>query len=169
MKNIAIKLAAVGFLALMPLAPQAFAGHGGSAAAINAAVASGSQDAIIGEIEHAENLMCAECVQTVTSLTADPRLEVRQVAAWWFARRPALMNDLAAGFLNDLAHGDTTHVRNAADFLGRTRTNSALPQLKAAIGRSDIGAEGRLAIVRAAGFIAPGSRKPPAARRSSSS
>jgi HEAT repeat protein len=152
MKNIGIKLAAVAALALAP--SVAFAGKGGSAAAIQAAVASTSTDAIIAEVERAESLMCEECIQTLTNLTEDPRLAVRDVAAWWFARRPALKDMLATQFVSDLPHGDTVKVRNAADFLGRTKTYTALPQLRAAIHRGDLGTDAKLALVRAAGFMA---------------
>src|ERR1044071_8108979 len=132
MKNIALKVAAVGLLGLASLAPStAFAGKGGSAAAIQAAVASRSTDAIIAEIERAESLICEECIQTITGLTEDSRFAVREVAAWWFARRPALKEMLATQFLADLPTGTTIQVRNAADFLGRTRTFTALPQLGA--------------------------------------
>jgi len=61
-----------------------------------------------------------------------------------------LVNQFAA----DLPRGTTIQVRNAADFLGRTRTLTALPQLRAAIHRADLGVEGRLALVRAVGFMA---------------
>jgi HEAT repeat protein len=152
MKNIAIKLAAVAVLALAPSA--AFAGKGGSAEAIDAAVSSGSTDAIIAEVERAESLLCPKCIQTMTALTEDPRFAVREVAAWWFARRPALKDMLATQFAGDLPTGGTVAVRNAADFLGRTKTYTALPRLRAAIHRGDLGAEAKLALVRAAGFMA---------------
>jgi hypothetical protein len=151
MKNIGIKLAAVVALALAPSA--ALAGKGGSAAAIQAAVASSSVDAIVAEVERAESLLCEECIQTMTNLTEDSRYAVREVAAWWFAKRPALRDMLAAQFSADLS-GDTTKVRNAADFLGRTRTYTALPQLRAAAARGGLGVEARLALVRAVGFMA---------------
>ena len=152
MKNIGIKIAAVAVLAFAPSA--AFAGKGGSAAAIDAAVSSGSTDAIVAEVERAESLLCPQCIQTMTNLTEDSRFAVREVAAWWFARRPALKDMLASQFADDLTTGDTIKVRNAADFLGRTRTFTALPQLRTAIHRSDLGSEGKLALVRAAGFMA---------------
>jgi len=152
MKNIGTKIAAVAFLVLAPAA--AYAGKGGSAAAIQAAVRSTSTDAIIAEVERAEGLMCTECIQTLTNLTEDARYEVREVAAWWFAKRPALKDMLAAQFVGELPQGDTIKVRNAADFLGRTKTYTALPQLRAAIHRSDLGVEAKLALVRAAGFMA---------------
>jgi HEAT repeat protein len=152
MKNIGIKIAAVAVLVLAPSA--AFAGKGGSAAAIQAAVDSGSTDAITAEAERAESLMCEECIQTMTNLTEDSRFAVREVAAWWFARRPGLKDMLAAQFAADLPSGGTIKVRNAADFLGRTKTYTALPQLRAAIHRGDLGSEAKIALVRAAGFMA---------------
>ena len=151
MKNIVIQLAAVGLLALAPSA--AFAGKGGSAALIQSAVDSHSVDAIIAEIERTESLICEDCVDIVTRLTEDPRLAVRDVAAWWFARRPGLKDMLVTQFVGELPHGDTIKVRNAADFLGRTRTFTALPQLRTAIQRPDLGTEARLALVRAVGYM----------------
>lgn len=154
MKNIALKVAAVGLLGLASLVPSvALAGKGGSAAAIQAAVASRSVDAIIAEVERSESLICPDCLDTMTALTEDSRYAVREVAAWWFARRPALKDMLATQFLDDLPKGDTIKVRNAADFLGSTRTLSSLPQLRTAMHRSDLGVEARLALVRAAGVM----------------
>jgi HEAT repeat protein len=150
MKNI-IKLAAVGLLALAPSA--ALAGKGGSASAIQAAMASGSSDAIAAELERTESLICEDCAALVTVLTEDSRYSVREVAAWWFGRRPALRDMLVDGFIADLPHGDTIKVRNAADFLGRTRTLSAIAPLRAAIHRGDLGVEARLAVVRAVGYM----------------
>lgn len=148
MKNIAPKLAAVAFL--LCLASPAFAGKGGSAGKIRQAISSGSVDAIIAEIERAEGLACGECVQLVTNLTEDDRYEVREVAAWWFAKRPAMAKMLVPGFVDDLGKGNSIAVRNAADFLGATITYTSLPALRAAIKRSDIDANAKLALVRAA-------------------
>lgn len=149
MKNIAIQLAALVLLAASP----ASAGKGGSAEKIQRAVASGSSDAIVAEVERAEGLICLDCIDVVTRLTEDPRYQVREVAAWWFAKRPALMKMLAEQFVDELATGDTVKVRNAADFLGRTRLYSTLPQLAAAT-RRDVGPEAKLALVRAARYMA---------------
>lgn len=151
MKNIAIQLAAVGLLALG--SAPALAGKGGSAERIQAAVASGSTDAIAAELERTESLICEACVPLVTALTEDTRYSVREVAAWWFSRRPGLRDMLVDGFVADLPHGDTTKVRNAADFLGRNRTLSAIAPLRAAIHRTDLGVEARLAVVRAIGSM----------------
>ena len=151
MKNIAIQLAAVGLLALT--SSPALAGRGGSAERIQAAVVSGSTAAIAAELERTESLICEECIPLVTALTEDARYDVREVAAWWFSRRPGLRDMMIDGFVADLPHGDTTKVRNAADFLGRNRTLSAIAPLRAAIHRTDLGVEARLAVVRAIGYM----------------
>jgi HEAT repeat protein len=152
MKNIGIKIAAVALLALAPSA--ALAGRGGSADAIRAAVSSTSIDAIVAEVERTEGLLCHDCIDVMTRLTEDSRYAVREVAAWWFAKRPVFKEMLATQFAADLPQGDTIRVRNAADFLGRTRTFTALPQLRAAIQRTGLGVEARIALVRAVGFMA---------------
>lgn len=157
MKNIGTKLAAVAFVLFA--ATPAFAGKGGSAARIRDAVNSTSIDAITAEIERAESLMCPDCVPIVTNLLEDNRYEVREVAAWWFAKRPALKDMMVPGFLEDLKSGNTVAVRNAADFLGRTMTFTSLPALRDAIKR-DVGAEGKLAMVRAVKYMGHRSGNP---------
>ena len=152
MKNIGTKLAAVAFLVCV--ASPAYAGKGGSAASIQQAIASTSQDAIIAEVERTEGLMCAECVQLVTNLTEDNRFAVREVAAWWFAKRPALKDLMVSQMKDDLVYGDSMHVRNAADFLGAVVQYDALPNLRTAITRGNLSTDAKLAIVRAVGFMA---------------
>src|SRR5690606_38782258 len=147
MKNIGTQLAAVALVLATAVGP-AYAGKGGSAGLIRSAIQSGSVDAIIAEIERAESLMCGECVDLVAGLLDDERYEVREGAAWWFAKRPALKDAMAQQFVVELASGDTIQTRNAADFLGRTKTYTALPALRVAIGRQ-LGAEAKVAIVRA--------------------
>jgi HEAT repeat protein len=158
MKNIGTKLAAVTFV-LFAAASPAVAGKGGSAERIRDAVNSTSVDAITAEIERAESLMCPDCVPIVTNLLEDNRYEVREVAAWWFAKRPALKDMMVPGFLEDLKSGNTVAVRNAADFLGRTMTYTSLPALRDAIKR-DVGAEGKIAMVRAVKYMGHRSGNP---------
>jgi HEAT repeat protein len=150
--NISKKLAAVAFV-LLAGAP-AYAGKGGSNGQIVAAVKSGSVDAIVAEVERAEALVCPDCVGTVINLLEDNRFQVREVAAWWFAKRPGAKEQLATQFKAELATAGSISVRNAADFLGRVRQFDALPQLRVAIKRADLSAEAKLAIVRAVAFMA---------------
>jgi HEAT repeat protein len=155
MNTIGTKLAAVGLVALATLtlhATRAAAGTGGSAAGMQAAIASGSTDAIIAEVERAEGLVCPDCVDVVTRLTEDPRYQVREVAAWWFAKRPALKDMMVEQMAVDLASGTPAQIRNAADFLGAVVEYQSLTGLKAAMARGDAGA--RLAIVHAVGRMA---------------
>lgn len=150
MKTIS-KLAAI---ALTVFTIPAFAGKGGSNAKIVAAVQSGSQDAIIAEVERAEGLVCDDCIQTVTNLTEDNRFAVREVAAWWFAKRPGLAKVMGETFKADLIGGDSFHVRNAADFLGSVVDYTALPALRQAITRTGLTTEAKLSIVHAVGYLA---------------
>ncbi len=153
MKTLSTKLAAAALLTLAFASSPALAGKGGSAAKIRDAVNSHSVDAITAEVERAEGLMCEECIQIVTNLTEDSRYEVREVAAWWFAKRPGLQKMMAAQFVEDLATGDSIKTRNAADFLGRTVTYTSLPTFRAAIHREGLSAEAKVAIVRAIKFM----------------
>jgi len=152
------KLAAVAVALLT--ASTANAGKGGSAASIKAAVASGSVDSIIAEVERTEGLMCAECIDTVTALTEDNRYPVREVAAWWFAKRPQLAALMTAQMEDDLKL-DSVHVRNAADFLGAIKEYKALPQLRTAMANgAGLSTDAKLALVRAAGMMAHVSGNP---------
>ena len=152
MKTIGTKLAAAA-LTLCAFAVPTFAGKGGSNAKIVAAVQSGSTDAIIAEVERAEGLVCDDCIQTVTNLTEDNRYPVREVAAWWFAKRPGLAKVMADQFKTDLVGGDSIRVRNAADFLGSVVDYTALPALRQAITRTGLTTDAKLAIVRAVGSL----------------
>jgi hypothetical protein len=152
MNTIGTKLAAVA-LTLCAFAGPSFAGKGGSNALIQQAVASGSTDAIKAEVERTEMLICEDCIPTVSALTQDSRYEVREVAAWWFAKRPGLLAAMTFHMNDDLVNGDAIHVRNAADFVGRVRAYTSLPSLRTAFGRG-LTPEARLAIVRAVGFMA---------------
>ena len=151
MTNIKMKLAAVVVaLASVP----AYAGKGGSAPLIQQAIASNSKDAIVAEVERTEGLICDQCVTLITGLTMDDRPAVREVAAWWFAKRIGLKNQMVTVMKQDLASGDSTAVRNAADFLGAVVQFDALPDLRAAIGRAGLTSEAKLAIVHAVGYMA---------------
>lgn len=137
---------------LCAAASPAFAGRGGSAGQLRSAVASGSVDAIIAEIERTEALMCAECVDTMTNLLDHSRYEVREAAGWWFAKRPALKKMMTEQMVSDLAGNTAVSVRNAADFLGSVRAFDQLGALTAAYDRG-VGTDARFAIIRAAGVM----------------
>lgn len=129
------------------------AGRGGSASRIQNAANTGSVDAIIAEVERAERLVCGACVPVVMALLDDERYEVRQVAAWWFARRPAQKQELRDRSLADLLGNDSVRARNAADVLGTFEHPNAIDALTQAAQRNDFSAEARAHAVRAIGAI----------------
>lgn len=146
-----ILVAAVAVLAVA--VPSANAGRGGSAARIQNAINTTSTDAIIAELERAERLICDACIAPVMALLDDDRYEIREAAAWWFARRPVMKAALTQSAIEDLAGTDSRMARNAADILGTFRHPLAIPALAAAATRTDLDAEARLHVVRALGTI----------------
>src|SRR5688572_28800450 len=144
---------AAGSLAFLSAVPNADAGRGSNLSRITSAVNSGGAMTITSELEKAERLLCPGCLDVVQPLLADDRYEVREVAAWWFARRAAEKKALTAQSIATLESGGTIEARNAADILGTFRHPVAVPALSAAYGRSGLGAEARVAIVRALGTI----------------
>lgn len=145
-------LAAAATFALLSSSP-AHAGRGGSVEKLQAAVASGSVDAIVAEVERLERKMCNPCIDPMTALLEHGRDEVRQVAAWWFAKRPGLKTMMIAQMVDDLAGGSTL-ARNAADFLGTVKALETIPALTDAVVRSDLSVEARRHVVRALGRTA---------------
>jgi HEAT repeat protein len=151
MKNFKSIIIGVAFVALGGVAQ---AGRGGSLGKIEAAIASGSVDAIIAEVERAEHLSCPRCFSTMSGLLSHSRYEVRQVAGWWFAKRPSSKSVYITQMTTELDSSDSTDVRNAADFLGTVKAYQALPALQTTLARNGLSAEARLHIVRAAGRMA---------------
>lgn len=152
MLNIKKHLAAVAFT-LLAVGGVAQAGRGGSAARIRNAVATHSVDAIVAEVERAEKLVCADCKDVMTTLLHHDRYEVRQVAGWWWAKRPAYAAQLTAEQTAILATGDAIAVRDAADYLGTVKAYGSADALLAAYDASG-DADTRLHIVKAAGRMA---------------
>jgi HEAT repeat protein len=135
------------------LVGTASAGRGGSHARIQNAINTNSTDAIIAELERAERLICDACIAPVMELLDHDRYEIREAAAWWFARRPVMKRQLAERSLTDLEGSDSRLARNAADVLGTFRHPSAIPALATASARTDLSAEARQHAVRALGTI----------------
>jgi HEAT repeat protein len=152
MLNFRKQLAAVAFTVLA-LGGIAQAGRGGSAARIRNAVQIQSVDAIIAEIERAEHLVCQGCGDVMTALLDHDRYEIRQAAAWWWAKRPTHKDLLTTQMTGDLTSTDSVVVRNAADYLGTVKAYTSLDELQTALG-SGVDAEARRHIIRAAGRMA---------------
>src|SRR5258708_17809964 len=132
------------------LSGTAQAGRGGSPEAIRSAIAANSSDAIQAEMERAEYLVCAGCTDLVLRLVDHLDYRVRQVAAWWLARR-ATSRQVYVSMLNRLAQPDSLKARNAADVLGELKYQSAIPALGAALSNPLFSGEARAAMARALG------------------
>jgi HEAT repeat protein len=142
-------------LAILSASAPVLAGIGGTDGAIRSAIRSGNPDAIVAQLEIAENIPCnRDCMYMVKDLLGHDSYEVREAAAWWFSRRPAQRAALSAEMISVLqSSGDSVAVRNAADVLGSFRHPEAVDALAATAVRGDVSAEARLHAVRALGHI----------------
>lgn len=147
---------AVAVLAAMVLvgtvSTPAQAGRGSSPQAVASAISSGSADAIKSELERAEHLVCAACVGLVMPLIDSNDASVRQVAAWWLARRGTSRRVLT-DMLTRLGQPDSLKARNAADVLGQLGNPAAIPALGAGLSNPLFDAEARAAMARALGVL----------------
>jgi hypothetical protein len=145
---------------LVVLSPAAaLAGRGSSAGAVASAIASGGYDAISTELERAEHLVCPSCVPMVRPLLDHQDRRVRQVAAWWLARR-GLASELIETMGARLAGDDMVKARNAADVLGGLHHPEAVAPLSAALALGALDADTRAAAARALGEIGESTAKP---------
>jgi HEAT repeat protein len=131
---------------------SAHAGRGGSPQAIASAIRSGSADAIKSELERAEYLVCAACVNYVLPLIDSNDVGVREVAAWWLVRR-GTGRQVYRDMLGRLSQPDSVKARNAADVLGEFAYPQAIPALGAALSNPTFDGEARAAMARALGSI----------------
>jgi hypothetical protein len=131
----------------------AHAGRGSSYGAIMDAIQTKNGDVIASELERAEFLICGACVEPVMNLIDSNDYQIREVAAWWIARRPAQMLEVHDMSIARLYGDDPVLARNAADALGTFRHPNAIQALSYAASRMDFPAETRVAAVRALGTI----------------
>jgi HEAT repeat protein len=128
MRKILVGAFAVGTLVL---GGAAQAGRGGSYGNIKSAINSGSEDAIVGEIERAERLVCLSCVDIVRPLVDHPSAKVRDVAAWWLGKR-GVREEIIADMTARLTVGqDPIAARNAADVFAGLRDVAGIQPLSA--------------------------------------
>lgn len=154
-KRLAI-LASLGAatLATAVVVVPAFAGRGASPGEVNGAIRNGNVDAIIAKLEKAENMVSTpDTIALVEGLLAHDDYRAREVAAWWFARRPFHKDRLTTAARTDLESTNSTAVRNAADMLGTFRHPRVVSALSATLSRGDIDTDARVATVRALGTI----------------
>ena len=144
--------AALAVTLLLAVGGSAHAGRGSSPQAVASAIASGSPDAIKSELERAEYLACAACVDYVLPLVDSGDASVREVAGWWLVRRGVRQQVLTA-MLARLSQPDSLKARNAADVLGSFALPQAIPALGAALSNPTFNAESRAAMARALGSI----------------
>jgi HEAT repeat protein len=135
------------------VATPAFAGRGASYGSIMDAISSNNGDVIASELERAEFLACAACTGPVMELLDHPSYQVREVAAWWLARRPALADAATVQSIARLQGSDATAAEYAADVLGAFKHPRAIASLAAGLNRSDFPASTKVAMVRAIGII----------------
>ena len=160
-KDKTMKLAVVAFLGIsLAAAGTAVAGRGASPQSVQRAIASGSPDAMKAELERAEHLVCVSCVDMVRPLIDNQNQGIRQVAAWWLARR-GVARTIRVEMLNRLAQPDSTLARNAADVLGEFHYVSSIPALAAALSNPVFSSEARAHMAQALGRISRPAVVPP--------
>jgi HEAT repeat protein len=147
-----VAAALAGALGVALLSGTVQAGHNGSPALIQSAIASGSADAIEAELERSEYLVCAACTDMVLPLVDHLDYGVRKAASWWLARR-GIRQQVTVDMLNRLAQPDSTQARNAADVLGEFANPSTVPALSAALSNPIFTGEARAAMAKALGSI----------------
>ncbi len=144
---------AIVALAAVVAAPgTASAGKGATFASLSNAIASGNPDSIVAEVERAEKLPCGSCIDLVKPLIDADDARVRDVAAWWLAKR-AIRDQVRDEMFARLQGGDTIAARNAAEVLGRFMHPDALMALEIAIHDGSLGDEARAAAATAVGTI----------------
>jgi HEAT repeat protein len=136
------------------LGTPAFAGRGATSATLIDAINTKNADVIIAEVERAEFIVCSACMDPMRQLLDNDDYRIREVAAWWFARRPAAMLGIQADMLARLAGTDSTLARNAADALGTFRRPEALTGLEGALTNTSLSDEAHSHAVMAIGTIA---------------
>jgi HEAT repeat protein len=115
-------------LGLVLLSSTALAGRGASTVSLENAIASGSVDAIVSELERAEFLACLSCIDPVMKLVDHDSAKVREAAGWWLSRRGAravIITDMTAR----LSEQDPVAARNAGDVFAGLRDAATLPVL----------------------------------------
>lgn len=136
---------------VLALSTTAWAGFGSSSAALKAAVQSGSVDAIVAELERAEELPSLGAIDVVLPLVDHPSYRVRDAAGWWLTRR-GVRTQVMAQMTARLQGSDPIAARNAGDVLAAMRDYSTLPALSAYL-HKPLDEDSGVAVARAIGAI----------------
>ena len=142
---------AIIFASIVMLSSPAFAGFGSSSVALQAAVQSGSVDAIVAEIERAEELPSVGAINVVLPLVDHPSYRVRDAAGWWLTRR-GIRTQVIADMTARLQGADPIAARNAGDVLAAMRDFSTIPALSAYLAKP-LDEDSGVAVARALGAI----------------
>ncbi len=145
-----MRTAAIAFVVAVAASP-AWAGHGSSSVALQAAVQSGSVDAIVAELEKAEELPSVGAIDVVLPLVDHASYRVRDAAGWWLTRR-GVRTQVLADMTARLSGSDPIAARNAGDVLAAMRDYSTLPALAAYVAKP-LDEESGVAVARAIGAI----------------
>jgi HEAT repeat protein len=145
------KLTLSAFLLLA--ASTAFAGRGATYGSVMDAIATGNADVIASELERGEFLTCAACAGPVLDLLDNSDYRIREVAAWWLARRPVLAAAATMQSIARIQGNDARAAEYAADVIGTFRRPNTLPVLAAGLARTDFPGTTKAALVRAVGTI----------------
>lgn len=151
--NTILGAALVAILAGGGLVPsEAAAGKGASYQSISNAIRSNNRDTVIAEIERAEKLPCGPCIDLILPLVDHEDAAVRDVAAWWLAKR-AIRDKVRDDMFARLVGSDSIAARNAAEVLGRFMHPDALMPLELAIHDDRLSEEARAAAATAVSTI----------------
>src|SRR6476619_3509112 len=142
---------AIVFASVLALSSPAFAGFGSSAVAIKAAVQSGSVDAIVAELEKAEELPSQGAIAVVLPLVDHDSWRVRDAAGWWLTRR-GVRTQVIANMTARLSGSDPIAARNAGDVLAAMRDYATLPALTTYLSKPLDESSG-ISVARAVGAI----------------
>jgi HEAT repeat protein len=127
------------------------AGRGASTPGLKSAVLSGSEDAIVSEIERAEWLACTSCIAPIRALVDSDSQKVRDAAGWWLGKR-GVRDEVIATMTARFSAQDPIAARNAADVLRAMRDYNTLPALAAYV-QHPLDEESGAAAVRAIAAI----------------
>lgn len=139
------------FAFVLALSSPAFAGFGSSSVAIKAAVQSGSVDAIVAELEKAEELPSQGAIAVVMPLVDHDSYRVRDAAGWWLTRR-GVRTQVISNMTARLTGSDPVAARNAGDVLGSMRDFSTVQPLAAYLSKP-LDEDSGVAVARALGNI----------------
>jgi len=145
---------------LLLAATPALAGRGATYDSVMGAIATNNGDVIASELERAEFLTSAAVVGPVMELLDHKSYQVREAAAWWFARRPLLAAAVTMQSIARIQSGTSEQAEFAADVLGSLQYKNPIPVIASGLARTDLTASGRVALVRALGKIADPSGMP---------